>query len=127
MNLPGIAQGFNGPFSTTPDNLIAGEFPRICRVVTVTGGAVYPAGSVLGLVNASKSYRLSVAAANDGSEVPDTVLAHAVDATQGDVSAHVYFSGEFHSGALTMGAGHTPLSVSAAFRTRSIFLRHHVA
>jgi hypothetical protein len=127
MNLPGIAQGFGAALNTAPDHLIAGEFPRICRLVTITGGAVYAAGSVLGMVSASKHFRLSVAAANDGSEVPDVVLAHAVDATQGDVPAHVYFTGEFNSGALTLGAGHTPLSVSAAFRTRSIFLRHHVA
>jgi hypothetical protein len=37
MSLPGIAEGFTDQGSLAHDNLIAGEFPRITRVVTITG------------------------------------------------------------------------------------------
>jgi hypothetical protein len=127
MSLPGIAEGFTDQGSLAHDNLIAGEFPRITRVVTITGGATLPAGSVLGRVAASGAYVLSDAGENDGSEEPDAILAHDTDASLGDVQAHVYLAGEFNADALTIGPGHSPASVSIAFRERSIFLRNNQA
>ena len=127
MNLPGIAEGFTDQGVYTPDNLIAGEFPRICRIVTVTGGAVLPQGAVLGRITANGFYQLSDAGNNDGSEVPDAILAEPVDATASDVQAHVYFAGEFNARALTLGAGHTLENVATEFRQRSLFLRNNQA
>lgn len=125
MSMPGIAEGFNDQGSYAPDNLIAGEFPRITRVVTITGGASLPAGAVLGRVAASGAYLLSDAGANDGSEEPDALLVEAV--STGDTQAHVYLAGEFNAAALTFGAGHSIASISIAFRERSIFLRNNQA
>jgi len=127
MSMPGIAEGFNDQGNYAPDNLIAGEFPRITRVVTITGGASLPAGAVLGRVAASGAYLLSDAGANDGSEEPDALLVEAVDASAGDTQAHVYLAGEFNAAALTFGPGHSLASILIAFRERSIFLRNNQA
>lgn len=93
------------------------------RVVTIKSGAgkLDPA-TVLGQITADAKYVKSVAAANDGSQVPDAVLAEAVDATGVDVQAVVYIAGEFDQDKLILGAGHTLGSVDAVFRTKSIWL-----
>ncbi len=127
MSLPGIAEGFTDQGSYSPDNLIAGVFPRISRIVTVTGGAVLPQGAVLGRISADGRYQLSDAGQNDGSETPDAVLVETVDTTAGDVQAHVFFTGELNAQALTLGPGHTLESVATAFRQRSLFLRNNQA
>jgi Bacteriophage lambda head decoration protein D len=127
MSLPGIAEGFTDQGSLTPDNFIAGEFPRISRLVIVTGGVVLPQGAVLGRITADGRYQLSDASASDGSEAPEVILAEPVDATITDVQAHVYFTGEFNAALLTLGAGHTLESVTNAFRQRSLFLRNNQA
>ncbi len=123
MSMQGIAGGFTDQGRIAPENLIAGEFPRISRVATITGGAQLPLGAVLGRIDADGRYRLSDAGGNDGSEVPDAILGEAVDTTAGDVQALVYFTGEFNELALALGPGHTLDSVRTAFRTRSLFLR----
>ncbi len=120
--MQGIAQGFTNQGSITPDNLIAGEFPRICKVVTITGGVLLQQGSVLGRIDSSGDYKLSDAGATDGSQIPDAILLHETDASSGDVKAHAYFSGEFNSHVLNLGAGHTLDSVTLSFRGRSIFI-----
>jgi hypothetical protein len=125
MSIPGIAEGFTDQGAHAPDNLIAGEFPRICRIVTLTGGASLSQGAVLGRISANGFYQLSDAGGNDGSEVPDAILAEPVDATAGDVQAHVYFAGEFNARALTLGAGHTLETIATGFRQRSLFLRNN--
>jgi hypothetical protein len=87
MSLPGIAEGFTDQGALTPENLIAGAFPRITRVVSVTGGEALSAGAVLGRITATGQYVLSQVEAGDGSEVPDAILAEAVDTTSVDVLA----------------------------------------
>lgn len=46
------AQGFTDQGSTTSDNLLAGEFPRIAELTTVSGGK-YARGTILGKITAS--------------------------------------------------------------------------
>ena len=123
MNMPGIAQGFVDQGESLPDNLIAGEFPRSSKTVTVTGGVLVKKGSVLGRIDANGLYKTSDAGAGDGSQVPDAILMHDVDVTAGDVKAHVYLSGEFNAHALILGAGHSIESVTTALRSRSIFIK----
>lgn len=123
MSFPGIAEGFIDEGELQPDNLVAGEFPRRTEIITVSGAAELPAGSVLGRITASGVYVLSDAAAADGSEVPTCILAEAVDARTSDESAHAYFAGEFNSVGLNFGVGHTIDSVTELLRLRSIFLR----
>ena len=125
MTYPGIAEGFNDQGRLTPDNLIAGEFPRISRRGVVTGNGVLPRGSVLGCIIDDGRYQLSKAKAEDGSETPDVILAETVDTTHGDQQALVYLAGEFNSHALHLGEGHTVDSISQPLRLRSIFLRQN--
>jgi hypothetical protein len=117
------AEGFTNQGSYTPDNLIAGEYPRVARVVTIASGVNLAQGALLGKITASGKFKLSASAATDGSEVPDAILAEAANATATDVQAVVYFSGEFNESALSLGAGHTLASVKAGLRDRNIYLR----
>jgi hypothetical protein len=109
-----------------PDNLIAGDYPLQDRTVTITGGD-YPRGAVLGVVEASGAYTLSAAAAEDGSEVPNAILARDTDASDGPVEAPVYIAGAFSARALTLGAGHTAESVREPLRALNIYVRGTVA
>lgn len=116
---------FSTQSSPTPDNLQAGEFPRVTKDVTITGGK-YPRGAVLGRITASGKFTLSLAAEEDGSEEPLVVLARAVDASGGDRVAPVYLTGEFAESEVTFGAGHTVASVLWDLAARGIFLKETV-
>lgn len=105
-----------------PDNLIAGEFPRVAKTVTIAQGQVLTSGAVLGRITADGKFVLSAQAAGDGSEVPRVILAEDVDATDGDVEATVYVTGEFSTNAITLGAGHTVDSVYWTLADVGIFL-----
>jgi len=48
MSLQGIASGVTTQGVFTPENLIAGEFPRIMRIETITGGQALPQGGSAG-------------------------------------------------------------------------------
>ncbi len=107
-----------------PDQLIAGVFPLVTEPITIASGAgILPRGTVLGKITASGKYIKSASAASDGSQVPSAVLVDGVDATSADVLSGAYFSGEFNSNALTLGAGWTVATVGAALRSLSIFVK----
>lgn len=108
-----------------PNGIIAGDYPREGKKVTIASSAALTAGAVLGRVTADGKYLLSATAAGDGSETPAAILAEDADASGGDVEALVYLSGTFDQAALTLGTGHTIASVEAAFRTAQapIFLK----
>ena len=120
-------EGFNNNGEYVPCNLLVGEFPRVERLITIASGQNLQKGAVLGKVTADGKYKLSASAANDGSEVPDVILAEDIDALSGDAQAVVYFSGEFNSKALTLGTGHTIESISANLRLRNITLRQNIS
>lgn len=65
-------------------------------------------------------YRLSTAAAVDGSQTPDMILAEDVDATSGDVEAIAYETATVVRSALTLGAGHTIATIRDPLRLRGI-------
>ena len=122
------AQGFTDQGRYTPDNVVAGEFPAVQRLETITGNAAFPRGAVLGRITASGLYTLSDARATDGSQTPAVILAEATDPTSGETQAVVYHAGEFNGHALTYGAGHDATSVWNSFRTVgpcTIFLRNN--
>ena len=106
-----------------PCNLIAGEYPRIERIITIASGSALTKGSVLGRVTASGKFILSEGDATDGSETPNAILAEDVDASAEDKQAVVYFSGEFNENALTLGSSFTLDDIRAGLRSKSIFLR----
>ena len=127
MSMPGIAEGVVNQGAFAPDNLIAGEFPRVTRIVIVTGAALLSRGAVLGQIDADGRFQLSDTSLTNGAETPEAILAEDVDATSGDVQAHVYLAGEFNAAALTFGPGHSLASILITFRERSIFLRSNQA
>lgn len=105
-----------GTATYAPNDLLVSDVPVIIRHVTIASGQNLERGAVIGQITASDMYILSLAAAEDGSEVPSLVLAYDVDATGGDKVAAVYASAAFDSTKLTIGAGHTVASVERAFR-----------
>lgn len=117
------AEGFTNQGDYTPDNLLAGEYPRIERLVTIAAGADLAKGAVLGRITASGKFKLSASASSDGSQTPDAILAEKASAAGADVQAVVYFSGEFNENALTLGVGHTLDAVRLTLKAKSIYLR----
>lgn len=94
--------------------LDVGEAPLINTTITVASGeGVVPRGAVLGRVTADGKYKLSLAAAGDGSEVARAVLAEEVDATAADATGQGIIMGVVNDEALTYGAGHDKASVNA--------------
>lgn len=112
---------FKNEGAYTPNQFALGqEMAR--KVVVASGAGVLAAGTVLGKITASGKYLKSLAAANDGSQVPDAILAEGVDATSADKEAVVYIAGKFDQGRLILGAGHTLGSIDATLRDKSIWL-----
>lgn len=106
-----------------PDRLIAGNAHLLAgRSITVLSGQVLVRGAVLGKITASGKYVLSLAAAADGSQVPDLILAEDVNATGADASGIAYERGDFSAGALTLGTGHTAASIRDVLRGKGITL-----
>jgi len=107
----------------TPDALIAGNAHLlVARTVTIASGQNLPRGAVLGKITASGKYTLSAAAATDGSEKPDLILAESADASAGDKPALAYSRGDFATSALKLGDGHTPASITEGLRAKGIAL-----
>lgn len=105
------------------DKLFAGPTEGIVtRKVTLASGENRTRGAVLGKVTADGKYKLSAAAAGDGSETPDAVLAEDCDASGGDTEALAYFTGHFNDAAVTLGAGHTVASIREGLRDKGIHL-----
>lgn len=125
MTTIGHAAGFTNQGEYTPCNLLAGEYPRVERVVTIAAGADLAKGAVLGRITANGKFKLSASASSDGSETPDAILAERANAATDDVQAVVYFSGEFNENALVLGAGHTLDSVRIALRAKNVYLRRN--
>ena len=113
-----------------PTALYAGDFPRATRSITIASGAnaagaPLKRGTVLGRITASDKYVVSVATANDGSQVPATILPFDVDASAADVAAKGYFTGEYAGEVAIFDASWTIATLEAAFRKAgsSMFIR----
>lgn len=107
----------------TPDTLIAGHFPIVTDMVVIAKGQQLKRGAVLGKITTGGQYKLSVSAADDGSQTPSVVLAEAIDTTDSAAPAPVMLAGEVLGDALQFGTGHTADSVKAALRPVSIYVR----
>ncbi len=70
----------------------------------------------------TQKYELAAAAATDGSEVPDAILADDCDASAGDAECLVYEDGVFNASRLTFGTGHTKDTVRDTLRAKGIVL-----
>ena len=120
------AQGFTEQGETKADNLLAGEFPRIVELATVSGGK-YARGTILGKITASGKCTICTSAATDGSKDAYAILAEAVDTSEKDKQAVVYLTGEFNAAALTVGSGLTVDGLKDALRAKSIFIKNNQA
>lgn len=116
--------------SFNPTALRAGDASMLSDPVTILAGSNVTGtplvrGTILGKITTSGKYTVSTAAANDGSQNPIGVLAADVDAGAGDVTAPVYFSGEFADVRCVFGAGHSQPTVEAILRATNsgIFIR----
>jgi hypothetical protein len=123
---------YQGPaFGTTdtftPDNLHAGDFPTVTEDVTVASGQNLVRGAVVGKVEYTGEVKLSLEAADDGSEVPFGILVSAVNASAEAKGGTVYLTGEFNERSLTIGAGHTAASIKDGLRALGIFIKSTVA
>jgi hypothetical protein len=88
----------------------------------ILSGQNLAAGALVGRVTASGKWILSLAAANDGSQVPAGVLLQAVDASGGDKKGLVALAGGFNADKLVFGTGHTFANTKVDLAARNIFL-----
>jgi hypothetical protein len=105
--------------------LFAGvEIPALTTSVIVASGAgKLGAGSLLGKITASKKYALCNAAATNGSQIADLVLAEDIDATSTDVAVLAYKTGIFNYNALSVASGDTVEAHKEELRLRGIHYR----
>lgn len=109
--------------SFVPDGLIAKESDDlVSEKITLVSGQNLKRGAVIGKITTSGKYTLSLAAAADGSQTPDYVLAEDCDASAGDKPALGYSAGNFIAEKVTLGAGHTVASIKEGLRVKGIFL-----
>lgn len=112
--------------SYTPGDMYLGNYPLATRRVTVVSGAgELTRGTVIGQITSGLKYKTALGASGDGSEVPRLILAEAVDASSGDVSALAYCSGDFDQSKLIFGAGVDAADFEAACDAadRPIFIK----
>lgn len=97
---------------------------------TIADGAVdFVAGDAftINVAEGAEKYKLSLAAAVDGSQVPVAILTEATDPSGGDkANVGVWETGEFLKTAITFGAGHTAASTLWGLAQKKIFLRDSV-
>lgn len=101
------------------DGLIAGG-TYTTRKVTIASGNNEPRGAVIGQITVGGEYKLSASGAGDGSETPDLVLLHDVDASSGAKEGIAVETGQVVGSALTLGAGHTIDSIREGLRDKGI-------
>ncbi len=106
----------------TPDDLIAGSYPAENQSEVIASGETIVRGSVLGRVTASGKLKVSLSAANDGSQTPRFIAAYDLGVLSADTEAQVYKAGTFRVSKLTLGTGHTAASVRAALDGTPIIL-----
>jgi hypothetical protein len=113
-----------------PDGVLVGHgtvavaFTGAVNFTIADGGTDFVSGDTFNITVSAVTYKhkLSAAAATDGSEVPDVILAEPTDATAADVSTVAYDRGDFAESALVLGAGHTAASIREIMRAKGITL-----
>lgn len=113
-----------------PDGVIVGTgtvavaFAGPVNFTLADGAADFIAGDGFNLTVAAGSgkYLKAVAAAADGSNIPDAILVEDRDATAADKECLLYTSGDFNEDALTLGAGLTLDGIREVLRTKGIHL-----
>lgn len=106
------------------DVAVGGTFADDIKFVIADGATDFIVGDKFTITVAAGSgkFKVSLAAAVDGSAEPDAVLAETIDATSADKVALAYFRGDFATGGLTLGTGHTVASITEGLRRKGITL-----
>jgi len=107
--------------TSTPENLIAGDYPLVTEPETIAANQVLKRGALLGRNTVTKKLHLCVAAAEDGTENPVAVLVAAMDTTGADADGPVYKTGIFHFSGLEVGAGWDKETLRAALDNAPLF------
>lgn len=113
-----------------PDGFVLGDvavgatFADDIKFVIAAGSTDFVVGDTFLVTVAAGSgkYVKSLAAASDGSQVPDAILVHDTDASGGDKETVAYKGGWFNESRVTYGAGHTADSVREGLRVKGINL-----
>jgi hypothetical protein len=113
-----------------PDGFVLGDvavgatFDDDIKFVIADGATDFIVGDAFSVTVApgSGKYVKSLAAATDGSQIPDCVLVHDTDASAGDKETVAYKGGWFNESRVTYGAGHTADSVREGLRVKGINL-----
>jgi hypothetical protein len=115
-------------FNPTP--LLLGGFPAYSRQITLASGANAAGvpllrGTVLGQITSSGLFIVAVETATDGSAEPRCILGQDTDASIANTVTSAYYTGDFADVSCTFGAGHTAITVDAAFASsgQPIFIR----
>jgi hypothetical protein len=110
--------------TSTPDNLLAGEFPRVTAWGTIASGAgALARGTVLGQITSTGKLVPVNSGLSTGAQNPYAVLAEAADATAADATAALYFTGEFDENQLVFGGTDTIATHRKAMRALSMFTK----
>lgn len=110
-----------------PDQLIGGDMKIVTDTRTISGGAVYKRGTVLGMITSSGNLTQALSASSDGSQTPYTILVDDVDTTGGAVNGGVYLQGEFNGNALILGTGITLAAAKTALEAKNIYIKAPVS
>ncbi|MFN3464725.1 MAG: head decoration protein [Terricaulis sp.] len=92
------------------------------EMVTIVSGQNLAAGALLGQITTGGKYSKSLSASSDGSQTPCAILAEACDASGGDKSAFVYYTGEFNENKVDIGASHTAAGLRRTLAQKGIYL-----
>ncbi len=89
---------------------------------TVTDATDFVAGDTLYVTVSAVTYKYlkSLAAATDGSQTPDAILAEDCDASAADKTTVAYVRGDFAASKLTLGTGHTAATIREGLRRLGI-------
>lgn len=128
----------NGTFRVTdPDGFDIGEvvmaagagaFDNDIKFAIADGGTDFIVGDGFDVTIAAGTgkYKLSAAAAVDGSAIPSVILAEDCDASGGDKDTVAYIAATVDENALTYGVGHTAASCREPLRDVGILLQSSV-
>lgn len=105
-----------------PDRLAVNLDQSFSRKGTLVSGQNLTRGALLGIITATGKFTLSLAAASDGSQVPDCILAEDANASAGDVDALVYQTGQFDANYVTFGTGQTVANTFETLRAKGLYL-----
>jgi len=108
--------------SFDPGDILAGNAHVHDEPIVQAAGQNNIRGTVMGKITIGGQYVKSLAAAEDGSEVPVSILADDCDSTAAAKNTSHYLSGEFDQNRLTYGTGHTAATVKAAFGSKPLYL-----